>query len=98
MRLPEINPLAEALAIAAGLCFGVIEVAFELMRRRANERLPHEQRISFFWAKAMRKKIIVQCELISPREWEYRAYRTSRALWLMFVILSILALFFGSSA
>jgi hypothetical protein len=98
MRVPEINPTAEAFAVAAGLCYAAIEITLQLMRRRANEQLPRERRISWFIAGVMRKTMIADYKRLYPRGWEHRAFRTFRILWVALVILSILALYFGRAA
>jgi hypothetical protein len=53
MRVPDINPLAEDFATAAGLCFIAIAITFQFMRKRANEQLSSEHRISWFIAEAI---------------------------------------------
>jgi hypothetical protein len=97
MRALDTNPLAMAFASAAGLCFIAIEIAFQLMRKRANEQLPSERGISWFISGAMRKTVVANYRRFYSGGWEYRAYRTFGALWITFVILSILALFLGSA-
>ncbi|MGA8367970.1 MAG: hypothetical protein ACLQMT_04485 [Candidatus Acidiferrales bacterium] len=98
MRVPDINPIAEAFATAAGLCFVAIEITFQLMRKRANEQLPRERRISWFMARRhMRKAIIADYKRLYPRGWERRAFRTFQVLWVVFVILAILSLFLGGA-
>jgi hypothetical protein len=95
MRPPEINPAATAFAIAAGCCYVVIKIMFEFMRKRANDTLPPQERISWLLSGARRRAIIAKYNTAHPQGWEYHAYRISRALWVTFVILGILALFFG---
>jgi len=97
MRVPDINPLAEDFATAAGLCFIAIAITFQFMRKRANEQLSSEHRISWFIAEAVWKTVIADYKRFYPRGWEYRALRTFQVLWVTFVILAMLALFFGSS-
>ena len=98
MRVPDVNPLAENLATAAGLCFIAMPITLQLMRKRANRQIPREQRISWLIAGSMRKLIIDDYRRLYPQGWEYRALRTLQVLWLTLVILAFLALFLGSSA
>jgi hypothetical protein len=86
-----------AFATAAGLCFAAIEIAFQLMRKRANEQRPRERRVSWFMDGAIRKTVIADYRRFYSGGWWYRAYRTFQALWVTFFILAMLALFFGSA-
>ncbi len=98
MRLPDINDLARAFATAAGFCFIAKAITFELLRNRGNEQLPRERKIPWYLAAARRNKVIAEYKVACPHGWEYRAYRIFQVLWVTFVILAVLALFFGSSA
>lgn len=97
MRVPDVNPLAENLAIAAGLGFMAIPITWQLMRKRANQQVLREHRISWFIAGPMRKLIVDDYRRLYPQGWEYRALQTFQVLWLTSVILAFLALFLGSS-
>ncbi|MGH9734230.1 MAG: hypothetical protein ACRD8A_06555 [Candidatus Acidiferrales bacterium] len=95
--MPDINPLAEGLATAAGFCYLAIPITLQLMRSRANQQLPHEHGISWFIASAVRKMVIADYKRFYPGGWAYRALPALQALWVTFVILAFLALFVGSS-